>query len=37
MVIGPAAALIAIFVALSLMNVGIEERFNPRLRGVTGR
>jgi peptide/nickel transport system permease protein len=37
MVLGPALALILIFVALSLMNVGIEERFTPRLQGVTGR
>jgi hypothetical protein len=37
MVLGPAGALIMIFVSLSLINVGIEERFNPRLKGVTGR
>jgi peptide/nickel transport system permease protein len=37
MVLGPVGALILIFVALSLINVGIEERFNPRLKGVTGR
>ena len=37
MVLGPTAALVLIFIALSLINVGIEERFNPRLKGVTGR
>ena len=36
MVLPPIICLILIFVALSLINVGIEERFNPRLKGVTG-
>lgn len=36
MVLGPTICLILIFIALSLINVGIEERFNPRLKGVTG-
>jgi len=36
MVLGPVVCLLLIFVALSLINVGIEERFNPRLKGVTG-
>jgi peptide/nickel transport system permease protein len=36
MVLGPAICLILVFIALSLINVGIEERFNPRLKGVTG-
>lgn len=36
MVLGPTVCLLLIFIALSLINVGIEERFNPRLKGVTG-
>jgi peptide/nickel transport system permease protein len=36
MVLGPTVCLLLIFVALSLINVGIEERFNPRLKGITG-
>jgi peptide/nickel transport system permease protein len=36
MVLGPTLCLILIFIALSLINVGLEERFNPKLKGVTG-
>jgi peptide/nickel transport system permease protein len=30
----PAAILVALFLALNLVNMGLEERFNPRLRTV---
>jgi peptide/nickel transport system permease protein len=36
MVLAPVSTLVLIFVALSLISVGLEERFNPRLKGVTG-
>ena len=32
----PSLFLVAVFAALNLINVGLEERFNPRLQGVTG-
>ena len=33
----PVLALVSVFVAMVLINIGMEETFNPRLRGVTGR
>jgi peptide/nickel transport system permease protein len=33
----PVLALVSLFVAMVLINIGLEETFNPRLRGVTGR
>jgi peptide/nickel transport system permease protein len=33
----PVMALVLLFVAMVLMNIGMEETFNPRLRRVTGR
>jgi peptide/nickel transport system permease protein len=36
MVLAPAALLILIFISLNLINVGLEEMFNPRLKKVTG-
>lgn len=35
-VIAPALALILIFLALNLINLGLEQTFNPRLKGTTG-
>ena len=32
----PVSCLIAFFVALNLINIGLESAFNPRLRSVTG-
>lgn len=32
--LAPAAILVALFLALNLVNMGLEERFNPRLRTV---
>jgi peptide/nickel transport system permease protein len=37
MILAPAGVLSAIFVALNLVNIGMEEVFNPRLSAVTGR
>lgn len=36
MVVAPAVFLILIFVSFNLINVGLEEIFNPRLKKVTG-
>jgi peptide/nickel transport system permease protein len=36
MVLPPMLCLVLVFAALSLINAGLEERFNPRLKGVTG-
>jgi peptide/nickel transport system permease protein len=36
MVLAPAVLLILIFISLNLINVGLEEMFNPRLKKVTG-
>lgn len=36
MVLAPAILLILIFVSINLVNVGLEEVFNPRLKKVTG-
>jgi len=36
MVLAPAIFLILIFVSLNLINVGLEEMFNPRLKKITG-
>lgn len=33
----PVLALVSLFVAMVLINIGLEETFNPRLRGVTGK
>lgn len=35
-VIAPATALVLIFLALNLINLGMEQTFNPRLKGTTG-
>ncbi len=35
-VFAPVGALIGFFVALNLINIGLENAFNPRLRAVTG-
>lgn len=32
----PATVLILIFVSLNLINIGLEQAFNPRLKGTTG-
>ncbi len=31
-----AVALILIFLSLNLINIGMEQTFNPRLKGTTG-
>jgi len=36
MVLAPAALLVLIFVSLNLVNTGMEEIFNPRLKKITG-
>jgi len=36
LVIGPAAFLILIFISFNLVNTGVEEVFNPRLKKITG-
>jgi len=36
LVIAPAALLILIFISFNLINVGVEEVFNPRLKKITG-
>lgn len=33
----PAILLIVIFLALNLINIGLEQAFNPRLKGTTGQ
>ena len=35
-VFAPVGTLIAFFVSLNLVNIGLEDAFNPRLRAVTG-
>ncbi len=35
-ILGPVIALVCIFVSLNLINMGLDELFNPRLRRVTG-
>ncbi|MEM4590790.1 MAG: ABC transporter permease [Nitrososphaerota archaeon] len=35
-IIGPVISLILIFVSLNLINIGLDELFNPRLKKVTG-
>jgi len=35
-IIGPVLSLILIFVSLNLINIGLDELFNPRLRRITG-
>jgi peptide/nickel transport system permease protein len=37
MVFAPVLCLVLIFVALNLVNIGLEQAFNPRLRAVTGQ
>jgi peptide/nickel transport system permease protein len=37
MILAPAGVLTAIFVGLGLVNIGMEEVYNPRLSAVTGR
>lgn len=36
MVFAPVVCLVLIFVSLNLINIGLEQAFNPRLRAVTG-
>jgi len=36
MVFSPVICLVLIFVSLNLINIGLEQAFNPRLRAVTG-
>jgi peptide/nickel transport system permease protein len=36
LLLAPAGALILIFVSLNLINIGLEEIFNPRLKKITG-
>lgn len=36
-VAAPAAALILIFLSLNFINIGLEQAFNPRLKGTTGQ
>ncbi len=36
MVFAPVLCLVLIFVSLNLINIGLEQAFNPRLRAVTG-
>ncbi len=35
-IIGPVISLILIFISLNLINIGLDELFNPRLKKVTG-
>jgi peptide/nickel transport system permease protein len=35
-IVGPVLVLVCIFVSLNLINMGLDELFNPRLRRVTG-
>lgn len=37
LILAPAFVLIVLFVAINLMNVGLEKEFNPRLKEITGR
>ena len=37
LIAAPAGALVILFFALNLMNIGLEEAFNPRLKGTTGQ
>jgi len=36
MVLAPTTFLVLIFISLNLINVGVEETFNPRLKKITG-
>jgi peptide/nickel transport system permease protein len=36
LLLAPAGALVLIFVSLNLINIGLEEIFNPRLKKITG-
>lgn len=36
LLLAPAGTLILIFISLNLINIGLEEVFNPRLRKITG-
>lgn len=36
MVLAPTTFLVLIFISLNLINVGVEEMFNPRLKKITG-
>lgn len=36
LVFAPASILIMVFVALNFINIGLEQLFNPRLKGTTG-
>jgi len=35
--LAPAFVLIVLFVAINLMNIGLEQEFNPRLKKITGK
>jgi len=37
LILAPAFVLIVLFVAINLMNIGLEQEFNPRLKKITGR
>lgn len=37
LIAAPAGVLVILFFALNLMNIGLEEAFNPRLKGTTGQ
>ncbi len=37
MVFAPVGCLVLFFIALNLINIGLEQAFNPRLRAVTGQ
>jgi len=37
LIAAPAGVLVLLFFALNLMNIGLEEAFNPRLKGTTGQ
>ena len=36
LIAAPAIVLILIFLSLNLINIGLEQAFNPRLKGTTG-
>lgn len=37
LIFAPAVTLVLIFLALNLINIGLEQTFNPRLKGTTGQ
>jgi peptide/nickel transport system permease protein len=37
LIAAPAGILVLLFFSLNLMNIGLEEAFNPRLKGTTGQ